>query len=104
MTHILAFVLLLAPFLGMPVPAARAASSAAIGGEHFLDGAGRPVFVLGANYEGPADRAWQMWEDTLFDRDLIGQDFRRARAANLSVLRVFVQRPLASDVLAGKWS
>jgi hypothetical protein len=104
MTHVLAFVLLLAPFLGMPVPPARADSPATIGGEHFLDAAGRPVFVLGANYEGPADRAWQMWEDGLFDRDLIGQDFRRARAANLSVLRVFVQRPLANDVLAGKWS
>src|SRR5438132_12721443 len=41
---------------------------------------GKPFFVVGANYEGPTDRAWMMWEDDKFDPDLIGADFARARS------------------------
>ncbi len=70
----------------------------------FVDGSGQPVFLLGVNYEGPADRAWQMWDDGKFDSGLIGRDFDRARAANLSVLRLFVQQSLATDLQNGNWS
>ena len=68
-----------------------------------MDRSDRPVFMLGANYEA-ADRAWQMWDDQLFDPMLIAQDLDRARAANLSVLRMFVQPPLAADIRAGRWA
>lgn len=64
----------------------------------------RGAFLLGANYEGPADHAWQMWQDDRFDAALIAQDFARARAANLTVLRIFVQSPLADDVRAKRWT
>ena len=69
-----------------------------------MDRSDRPVFMVGANYEGPADRAWQMWDDQLFDPALIAQDLGRARAANLSVLRMFVQPPLVTDIRAGRWA
>src|SRR5688572_14776910 len=32
---------------------------------------GNPFFMIGANYEGPTDRAWLMWEDDKFDIGLI---------------------------------
>jgi hypothetical protein len=70
----------------------------------FVDAGGQPIFLLGASYEGPADRAWQMWDDGKFDSNLIATDFDRARAANLSVLRIFVQQTLASDIQSGNWS
>src|SRR5690349_8254676 len=35
---------------------------------------GKPFFVIGANYEGPTDRAWLMWEDGKFDRQMIADD------------------------------
>src|SRR6478672_7432119 len=41
---------------------------------------GQSFFVLGANYEGPTDRAWKMWDDDKFDQVLIGADFARARS------------------------
>ena len=104
MTRVLAVALALVTLLSSRSGGAHAASPPlAIRDEHFVDQAGRPVFLLGANYEGPADRAWQMWEDGLFDAGLIARDFDRARAASLSVLRIFVQRPLADDIRAGRW-
>lgn len=53
------------------------------------------------NYEGPADRAWQMWDR--FDAGLIDADFVRAKSAGTNALRIFVQAPLASDIAAGRW-
>jgi hypothetical protein len=41
---------------------------------------GQPFFVVGANYEGPVDRAWAMWEEEEFDPALIEADFARARS------------------------
>ncbi|MDP8921669.1 MAG: cellulase family glycosylhydrolase, partial [Chloroflexota bacterium] len=67
-------------------------------------GRARGGFLLGANYEGPPDQAWQMWHDDRFDPTLIAQDFARARAADLTVLRIFVQAPLADDVRANRWA
>ena len=88
----------------LPEQATAEVSSLTFAGGRFVDGSGQPVFLLGANYEGPADRAWRMWEDGLFNAELIAKDLDRARAANLSVLRIFIQRPLASDILAGRWA
>jgi Cellulase (glycosyl hydrolase family 5) len=65
---------------------------------------GAPSFVIGLNYEGPADRAWQMWQDDKFDAGLIEADFARAAAAGANSLRIFVQSPLAVDIGAGKWT
>ena len=90
---------------GMPSrPVVAATPPVAVRGPVFVDPSGQPVFPLGANYEGPADRAWQMWEDARFDAALIGGDFARARSANLALLRIFVQAPLAADVRAGRWA
>jgi hypothetical protein len=84
--------------------AAPAGSPAALQNGRFVDASGQPVFLLGANYEGPVDRAWQMWDEGKFDPGLIAADFDRARTANLSVLRVFVQQSLANDIQVGHWS
>jgi len=61
-------------------------------------------FLIGANYQGPPDQAWQMWQDDRFDPTQIAQDFAKASAANLTVLRIFVQKPLADDVRARRWT
>lgn len=65
---------------------------------------GKPFFVIGANYEGPTDRAWKMWEDDFFDADLIGDDFDRAASVGINTMRIFVQRPLRDDILSGDFS
>jgi hypothetical protein len=62
-----------------------------------------PAFLMAINYEGPADRAWQMWEDGKFDPALIEADLRRAREAGFTAVRAFVQAPLARDVQSGNW-
>jgi hypothetical protein len=90
--------------LMLVVVGARPAAAATSGdGERLLGPTGVPVFVTGMNYEGPADRAWQMWDNDKFDPGLIDADFARAAAAGVTALRVFVQAPLAVDVAAGKW-
>jgi Cellulase (glycosyl hydrolase family 5) len=81
---------------------ARAASSG--DGQRLLGPGGVPLFIVGMNYEGPADRAWQMWDNGKFDANLIEADFQRAREqAGANVLRIFVQASLATDIAAGKW-
>src|SRR3954469_20916321 len=49
---------------------------------------GTPYFVMGANYEGPTDRAWLMWQSDKFDRDLIAFDFAKARSLGINTLRI----------------
>ncbi|MCC6177512.1 MAG: cellulase family glycosylhydrolase [Chloroflexi bacterium] len=99
-----------APVQATPVPASSApAASVPVSlvsarGEMLVDEAGRPFFLLGASYQGPADRAWKMWADDQFDATLIAMDFGRARAAGLNALRIFVQYPLAQDAMAGRWN
>ncbi|HEY0582380.1 MAG TPA: hypothetical protein VGE94_09360, partial [Chloroflexota bacterium] len=67
-----------------------------------LSGAnGAPLFVTGINYEGPADRAWQMWENDKFDPAAIASDFHRATSAGINTIRLFVQAPLAAEIGAG---
>ena len=83
---------------------ARPAAAASSGdGERLLGPGGVPVFVTGMNYEGPADRAWQMWDNDKFDAGLIDADFARAASAGVNSVRLFVQAPLAVDIAAGKW-
>src|SRR2546423_5614636 len=67
-------------------------------GTALVDAARPPFFLVGASYQGPADRAWKMWADDQFDATLIRQDFARARNAGLGVLRISVQPPLAADL------
>src|SRR5881397_1234408 len=62
---------------------------------------GKPFFVVGANYEGPTDRAWMMWDSDKFDRDLIAADFAKARSFGINTLRIFVQKSLRDDIDAG---
>lgn len=62
-----------------------------------------PAFLLAVNYEGPADRAWQMWDDGQYDPALIEADLRRARGAGFSTVRIFVQGSLAKEIQANRW-
>lgn len=80
-----------------------ALASASGDGERLLGPNGAPLFVVGMNYEGPADRAWQMWDADKFDASAIEADFTRASSAGITTLRIFVQAPLALDVAAGKF-
>jgi hypothetical protein len=69
---------------------------------------GQPVFLLGASYQGPADRAWRgdywaWWATDRFDPALVAEDFRRARSAGLNTLRIFVQRELLQDIREDEW-
>ena len=65
---------------------------------------GNPFFVVGANYEGATDRAWMMWENDKFDRDLIGSDFAKASDLGVNTMRIFVQTALREDINAGNFS
>jgi len=66
--------------------------------------AGRPFVLHGVNYEGPSDRPWHMWEDGRFDPALIGRDFDLIAAGGYNPVRVFVQRPLSDEILAGDYA
>jgi hypothetical protein len=73
-------------------------------GERRLIGpAGETFFVLGVNYEGYHDRAWQMWEAETFDLALIERDFRKAKDIGFNTLRLFVQRTLAEEIQSGNF-
>ena len=80
---------------------ARAASSG--DGERLLGADGAPLFVTGINYEGPADRAWQMWDADKFDIGAIDADFGRAANAGFNVIRLFVQASLATELAQRKF-
>jgi hypothetical protein len=102
---LLALAILAPPSVAPIVNAAPGDASPAYtaSGAALIDATGRPLFLVGASYQGPADRAWKMWADDQFDLTLIGQDFARARSAGLGVLRIFVQAPLAADLAAGRF-
>lgn len=95
---------MLALLLTLVVPAQGAAANGTSGdGERLLGAGGLPIFATILNYEGPADRAWQMWEPDKFDIGLIDADFVRATAAGARAMRVFVQPALLADISAGRW-
>jgi hypothetical protein len=90
--------------LTLLVSMAQSAKAApAADAERLLAPNGVPLFVTGINYEGPADRAWQMWDNGKFDSGAIDADFARAASAGMTTIRIFVQAPLAVDIAAGKW-
>ena len=73
-------------------------------GERRLIGpAGETFFVLGVNYEGYYDRAWQMWEEETFDLALIERDFRKAKEVGFNTVRLFVQQALALEIQSGNF-
>jgi hypothetical protein len=82
-------------------PAQASAAGTSGDGERLLNASGAPEFVIGMNYEGPADRAWHMWDQ--FDAGKIDADFGRAASGGINTLRVFVQAPLATDIASGHW-
>lgn len=90
--------------LASPTISRASSPPVSIRGDYFADASGAPVFVLGVNYEGPADRPWRMWEDGQFDPALIARDLDRLKGTNLSVVRIFVQSALATDLRAGRWA
>jgi photosystem II stability/assembly factor-like uncharacterized protein len=72
-------------------------------GDSFAYGLTVVPYLSGINYEGPADRPWQMWEDGKWDPSLIASDFDAAAATGYKVLRIFVQDPLTGQILAGQF-
>lgn len=68
-----------------------------------VEDSGVGAFLLAVNYEGPADRAWEMWNEGKFAPALIEADFVRARAMGVHALRIFVQAALAREIAAGRW-
>ncbi|HEY2595557.1 MAG TPA: cellulase family glycosylhydrolase, partial [Chloroflexota bacterium] len=82
----------------------RAQAATSGDGQRLLGPGGAPLYITGMNYEGPADRAWQMWDSDKFDPNLIDADFLKAsETAGVNVLRIFVQAGLVTDLVAGKW-
>jgi hypothetical protein len=71
---------------------------------HLTDLKGQPFFVVGTNYEGYFDRSWQMWDDHLFNPDLIAHDFRKMANSGLNVVRLFVSATLDRDLRANIFS
>ena len=85
--------------LSQPVIAATSGD-----GERLLGANGAPLFLTGMNYEGPADRAWQMWDSGKFDPGAIEADFVRAsEQAGVNVLRIFIQPALLADIAQNRF-
>lgn len=89
--------------LGLSGLLVQPAAAAPIADERLRGPDNAPLFVIGMNYEGPADRAWRMWEQGAFDPGAIDADFGRAAAAGATTLRIFVQAPLVAAINAGHW-
>lgn len=99
--------LLLLSTSGMPAARVAAVSPRSAKPGVPAPGDGR-LFVVGASYQGPADRAWggeywAGWADDRFDPALVSADFERAAGAGLNTLRIFVQRELVRDLQRGLW-
>ncbi len=100
---------LLAPF-GVAAAGGRRAGAVELAATDTLPAPGRAPrrawqlsFLVGANYEGPPDRAWTMWRYDRFDPGLIEADFARAARFGLRCLRLFVQGPLALEIRRRRW-
>ena len=96
--------LVLPPIGSYPWDDARGFIRVSGDGDHFEFEDGTPFFVIGVNYEGWYDRCWRMWEDELFDLKLIERDFRKMRFLGINVVRIFIQGPLAKDILRGDFT
>lgn len=71
---------------------------------HLTKPNGHPFFVIGANYEGYFDRAWQMWDDGKFNPSLIIHDFRKMTDAGLNTVRLFISPALENDLRANNFA
>ncbi len=71
---------------------------------HLTTPQGNPFFILGVNYAGYFDRAWQMWEDDLYDPELITRDFRKAQNSGFNSVRLFAHRALINDLRDDKYT
>jgi hypothetical protein len=71
---------------------------------HLATPQGSPFFILGVNYNGYFDRAWQMWDGQLYDPALIAQDFQKAQQSGFNALRLFVQGGLSQDLARGNFT
>ncbi|HOX39874.1 MAG TPA: hypothetical protein PL033_17975 [Candidatus Brocadiia bacterium] len=58
-------------------------------GRRFLLPDGRPFFMIGTNYLGPADRICRLGGEC-FDARILEADFRRARDAGINCMRIWV--------------
>jgi hypothetical protein len=106
---VLALLVAVTPTAPVPAGAAGPSTVGPPGEAPAPSPAGWPAFLIGASYEGPADRAWRgdywaWWADDLFDPALVDADFQRASKAGLNTLRIFVQRDLLHDVRSAKWT
>ncbi len=90
--------------LALALLSVTSAGPAAADSERLVGPDGLPLFITGINYEGPADRAWQMWDNDRFDAAAIDADLARAAQGGFNVVRLFVQAPLAVDIAAGKFT
>jgi hypothetical protein len=63
---------------------------------HFIGPEGTPIFVMGVNYNGYFDRAWQMWKS--FDADLINRDFHKAKNSGFNTIRISINATLAAEI------
>jgi hypothetical protein len=105
--HALAGILAALMLLGawaLPSPPARAQGGGAPirphpNGKSFARPDGRALFLLGYNYEGPFERAWQLWQR--FDAELVRNDLARARGGGANTIRIFVQQPLPGEIMGG---
>lgn len=65
---------------------------------HLVNPHGESFFALGVNYTGYFDRAWKMWEGSLYDSQLIGHDLRKAKYSGFNLIRLFVHSALIEDI------
>jgi hypothetical protein len=89
------------PLLGLPYRLTAPSVRVVNGG--FVLGATPLTYLSGINYEGPADRPWQLWQNGKFNPTLVAGDLDAAAAAGYKVLRIFVQDPLPAQVLLGEF-
>ncbi len=95
---LLALLILVPAFSLLFVPARGSHAQATPQSAWVTPRGGQPFFVIGANYEGPTDQAWMMWQSDKFNADLISVDFDHARSIGINTIRMFVQTPLRDDV------
>jgi hypothetical protein len=63
---------------------------------------GKNFFLMGVNYVGANDRAWEMWDK--FDPNIINRDFQLASAAGLNTVRIFVMKTLRDEINANNFA
>ncbi len=72
-------------------------------GRHLVYPDGRRFFMIGCNYVGGFARCGgRMWADGYFDAREVEEDFRKANAAGLNVMRYWLQGTLDEDIRQGR--